>query len=207
MTAPTAHVWTPPAAVRAAGVAAQGAIPYRAGSTIARDGDATQLPTTPGMQALAAWLRARAGVRSVGLDRSPAKPSTAGRVRDMHEDGRAGDVMIAAPGTPAGNAAGDAIANFLVLHASSLGVQLVIWAAREWSASRVGAAWEDYAGASDHRDHVHVEISPDAAALSAAEMRARIDAAAAAPVPGTGGGGAVLAVLLAAAAWLLRGRR
>lgn len=206
MTAPSAHVWTPPEAVRRAGDAAQGRIPYARGSRLAADGETTQRPIAPGTQALAAWIVSRTGIRSAGTRRSPAKPSTAGRERDLHEEGRAVDAMIAAPYTDAGNAAGDALANFLVLHAVELGVQLVIWARVEWAASRVGAAWESYAGAEDHRDHVHVELSPDAAALSGDAMRARIAAAA---QRGTGGGGAGGAGILGAIVALLllaRGR-
>lgn len=201
MTAPSAHVWTPPADVRAAGDAAQGTIPVRGGSPVEHDGAATQRPISPAVAALAAWTTGRPGIRSAGTRRSPAKPSTAGRVRDLHEEGRAIDAMIAAPGTAAGNAAGDALANLLVLHARELGVQLVIWARGEWSASRIGPAWESYAGPEDHRDHVHFEITPDAAAQTADAMRARL--AQLAPRAG-GSGGAGLLALVALGVWLAR---
>lgn len=203
MTAPSAHVWTPPEAVRRAGDAAQGRVPYARGSRLVADGETTQRPIAPGTQALATWIASRAGIRSAGTRRSPAKPSTAGRERDLHEDGRGVDAMLAAPYTDAGNAAGDALANFLVSHAVELGVQLVIWARMEWAASRVGAAWEPYAGAEDHRDHVHVELSPGAAALSADAMRARLVAA---EQRGGGGGGAGIIGAIVAMLMLARGR-
>ncbi|MEI7447948.1 MAG: hypothetical protein WCK28_23875, partial [Burkholderiales bacterium] len=151
------------------------------------------------------------GVRSVGTRRSPAKASTAGRERDLHEDGRGADVMIAAPATPQGDATGDALAALLISHADRLGVQLVIWRGTEWAASRVGAAWEDYTGAEFHRDHVHVELSPEVATWPAGTMRARLAEVAALPSSSSSGGGGlsggVLLFLAALAMLLARGGR
>lgn len=206
MTAPRDDVWTPDAFTWERGVALQGRIPYAPGTAIAVDGEATQRPISPAVAAFAAWVASWPGIRSVGKARSPAKPSTAGRVRDVHEEGRALDAMIAAPGTPEGNATGDALAAFLVENADRLGVQGVIWRRREWYASRSGAAWEDYHGPDSHTSHPHIELSPAVAGESVDAMRARIAAVVAAPArPAQGAGwGATLlgAASVGALAWM-----
>lgn len=179
MTAPDR--WTPDTFTWQRGVELQGRIPYAPGSTIAADGEATQKPIPPTVAAFAEWVTRWPGIRSAGKVRSPAKPSTAGRVRDVHEEGRAVDAMLAAPGTPEGVAAGDALAAFLVQNADRLGVQGVIWRRREWYASRVATAWEDYDRGDPHTSHPHIELSPAVASESADAMRARIAAVIANP--------------------------
>lgn len=181
MTAPSTDVWTPDAFTWQRGVDLQGRIPYAPGSTIAADGEATQKPIPPAVTAFAEWVARWPGIRSAGKARSPAKASTAGRVRDVHEEGRAVDAMLSAPGTPEGNAAGDALASFLVANADRLGVQGVIWRRREWYASRVATAWEDHLTGDPHTSHPHIELSPAVAGESADAMRARIAAVMAAP--------------------------
>lgn len=180
MTAPVDR-WAPGPFTWQRGVELQGRIPYAPGSTIAADGETTQKPISPAAATFAEWVTRWPGIRSAGKARSPAKPSTAGRVRDVHEEGRAIDAMLAAPGTPEGNAAGDALAAFLVENADRLGVQGVIWRRREWYASRVLSAWEDYDRGDPHTSHPHIELSPAVAGESAAAMRARIAAVVAAP--------------------------
>lgn len=173
MTEPVAR-WTPGEFTVARGVLLQHAIPYAAGSMIAADGEATQRPIPPAVQAFAQWVRTWPGIRSAGTARSPAKPSTAGRRRDVHEEGRAIDAMIAEPGTPQGEAAGNALAAFCVENADRLGVQGVIWRRTEWFASNIGAAWEPYGGADAHTSHPHIELSPAVLRWSFDEMQRRI---------------------------------
>lgn len=169
-----ASPWQPDAFTLARGNALQHAITNQQGSVIAVDGETTQREVPPAVAAFAAWVRAWPGIRSAGTRRSPAKASTAGRRRDIHEEGRAVDAMIAAPNTPEGNAAGDALSAFLVENADRLGVQGVIWRRTEWFASRTGAAWEPYGGPDPHTSHPHIEFSPEVLSWSAEEMRRRL---------------------------------
>lgn len=194
-------MWEPSTELRALGDALQGQIPNVQGSVIARDGDATQLPVGAGVEALARVLARQPGVRSAGRERRPAKPSTAGRRRDVHEEGRAIDVMLSSPSSAEGRRVGAQLAAQLVTHARELGVQLVIYDGLEWSASTSGPAWEVYDGRDPHVSHVHVEITP-ARAVDGPGM-----AAAAAAVWPTGGGAGVLVALAALALALARGRR
>lgn len=83
---------------------------------------------------------------------------------------RAVDIMI--PGdfhSPAGQALGQQIANFVQQHAPQLGVDYVIWREHIWSTQRAAEGWRQcgtaaancYAGADDsaaHRNHVHVSV-------------------------------------------------
>lgn len=196
--------WQPDAFTLARGEALQGRIPTAFGSAIAVDGEATQKPIPPAVEAFAAWIRTWPGIRSAGTRRSPAKPSTAGRVRDVHEEGRAVDAMIAAPGTPEGDAAGDQLAAFVVENADTLRVQGVIWRGLEWYASRNGPAWEAYAGGDPHTSHPHIELSPEVLRWSADDMRAAIARAVANPAraPESPWGARLLTgAAVAAAAW------
>lgn len=177
--------WEPDAFTVARGNALQGVVPYAPGTEIAVDGEATQKAIPESVAAFAQWITTWPGIRSAGTRRSPAKPSTAGRRRDLHEEGRAVDAMIAAPNTPEGNAAGDALSAFLVQNADRLGVQGLIWRRREWYASRSGAAWEAYDGGDPHTSHPHIELSPAVLGWSADEMRRRIADVVAQPAAGS----------------------
>lgn len=64
-------------------------------------------------------------------------------------------------GSPAFVAEGDRIAAALVDAAPWLGVQRLIWNGRTWTAAR---GWRAYHGtAGPHRDHLHIELTRDAA--------------------------------------------
>jgi hypothetical protein len=181
--------WEPDAFTVARGNALQGMVPYAPGTEIAVDGEATQRSIPASVAAFAQWITTWPGIRSAGMRRSPAKPSTAGRRRDLHEEGRAVDAMIAASNTPEGDAAGDALSAFLVQNADRLGVQGLIWRGREWYASRSGAAWEPYDGGDPHTSHPHIELSPEALGWSADEMRRRIADVVARPAAGSSSSG------------------
>lgn len=185
--------WEPDAFTVARGNAFQGVIPYAGGTALAADGETTQKPVLPAVEAFGRWVASWPGIRSAGMRRSPAKPSTAGRVRDIHEEGRAVDAMIAAPNTAAGNAAGDALSAFLVQNADRLGIQGIIWRGREWYASRSGAAWEPYDGGDSHTSHPHIEFSPIVASWGADGMRQRIADVVARPAAGAPSSGGSLA--------------
>lgn len=154
-----------------------------------------QLPITPAARALREYIAARWNV-NVGAPRgaSVRKPLRNARGelrrRDIHEEGRALDVMVR-------GALGDEIANWLALHARELGLQYIIWDRVELSALPVGPAWEPYEGVTQwgtprdpHTNHIHVEISPAYAADGARMRRVlgmapRSDANASAPVGGS----------------------
>lgn len=208
--------WSPDAATVARGNALQGTIPYGGGSEIVSAQEETQKSIPDPVRTFAEWIRTWPGVRSAGMRRSPAKPATPGRRRDLHEEGRAVDAMIIDYGSPLANQQGDALAAFLVRHADLLRVQGVVWRRLEWYASTSGAAWEPYSGPSAHVDHVHIELSPEVLRWTPEEMTRRIAAAQAAEralVSPRSGWGTPVAVALVAVAvaggivWAARARR
>lgn len=82
----------------------------------------------------------------------------------VHGTGRAIDVFIPEIAGQADNLRGDLVANWLVYHAEELGVQLVIWDRSQWIG--VGADKHDsYGGPVPHSDHLHVELTLEAAEL------------------------------------------
>jgi hypothetical protein len=82
----------------------------------------------------------------------------------VHGTGRALDVFIPTSNGAADNTKGDKVANWLVLHAQRIGVQLVIWDHSIWRANGTNDA--AYGGPIPHIDHVHVELTNAASALS-----------------------------------------
>lgn len=86
----------------------------------------------------------------------------------IHADGRAADWGTTPYGVPAGW--GWDLANALRLHSDELGVQLIIFQDRLWSASRPDDGWRNYSG--DWHGHLHVEFTPTAAqSLTAARVQ------------------------------------
>lgn len=71
----------------------------------------------------------------------------------MHGVGRALDVF------PKTKEAGDFLAGWLLLNASRLNVQCVIWYRRIWSARHASVGWRPYNGKVPHTDHVHIELN------------------------------------------------
>jgi hypothetical protein len=78
----------------------------------------------------------------------------------VHAEGRAGDVMV--PVVGGGHASGNAIAKYLETNADRFGIQRLIWNGRSWN--RRTRTWVAYNGQNPHKDHVHWEITPEAAA-------------------------------------------
>jgi hypothetical protein len=77
--------------------------------------------------------------------------------RSVHGEGRALDVGFSGVGNPAGTR----LVQALLPHVGTLGIQMIIWNRRIYSARYPrGAA---YTGVNPHTDHVHIELTWDAA--------------------------------------------
>lgn len=81
--------------------------------------------------------------------------------KSVHSEGRAVDIGVNED-TNEGLRIGDDIAAWLTGHAPTIGVQYLIWNGRSWRPDR---GWRPYRGTSNHRDHLHVELTREAAAL------------------------------------------
>ncbi|MDO9019258.1 MAG: SH3 domain-containing protein [Deltaproteobacteria bacterium] len=137
-----------------------------------------------GTRELGDYLRASfRGVRS--YDGYACRANTANTSQtSLHGTGRALDVYIPLSGGQADNTVGDAVANWLVANAASLGVQLVIWDRSSWNASRgAGAKLRGYGGPHPHHDHLHIELNTDGAARRTAWFRNRSAASAPTSTP------------------------
>ena len=64
-------------------------------------------------------------------------------------------------GGEADNTLGDPIANYLIRNATELGVQFFIWDRSKWNIEYGGPKY--YGGSHPHHDHLHIELTPDAA--------------------------------------------
>lgn len=102
-------------------------------------------------------------VTSVGGYACRRNTANASRM-SVHGTGRALDVFIPTVGGAADNGQGDKVANWLVTHSQQIGVQLVIRDRSIWRAN--GTNDGAYGGPNPHVDHIHVEITNEAAALS-----------------------------------------
>jgi hypothetical protein len=92
------------------------------------------------------------------------RPNTANTSKlSVHGTGRALDLHIPRVAGQANNVKGDAVANWCVEHASEVGIQLVIWDQTMWRAD--GSNDKKYGGPNPHTDHLHVELTEDAAAM------------------------------------------
>lgn len=74
----------------------------------------------------------------------------------MHGEGRACDF-----GFPVGDKDGDALLRLLLAHVGSLGIQAIIYERRIYSAKSPGG--RPYTGLVPHTDHLHVELTREAA--------------------------------------------
>ncbi|MBT8494660.1 MAG: hypothetical protein KJO07_16515 [Deltaproteobacteria bacterium] len=93
-----------------------------------------------------------------------------GSSMSLHGTGRALDIMLPLAGSwgddnAADNDLGDPIGNWLVENADDIGIQLIIWDQWTWGQHReVGNRDRAYGGAHPHHDHLHIELTPEAAA-------------------------------------------
>src|SRR5215207_1240976 len=90
--------------------------------------------------------------------------------------------MIPIVGGRANSTVGDPIANWLVVNASAIGVQYLIWNRVRWSGGRRKEKFARYTGPNPHRDHIHVELTLEGAQRSTPWFAGRAAPAAVAPV-------------------------
>lgn len=109
----------------------------------------------PGVEAFMDVMVADYGARNLGIYnyrrvRGSSAPST-------HGEGRSGDAGYSGVANPAGTR----LLNILLPHVRELGIQLIIWNRRIYSAKApLGAR---YQGTVPHTDHLHIEFTWDAA--------------------------------------------
>lgn len=124
-------------------------------ATRATDGPA------PGAKALMAWFLGaygHLGGRNLGIYN--VRTVRGGSTKSLHSEGRAVDLGI----NPHGAAYGTGLAETLRAVSGELGIQLIIWNRRIWSGAYPDAGWRPYSGTNAHRDHLHVELTRQAAA-------------------------------------------
>jgi hypothetical protein len=111
----------------------------------------------PGVEAFMEWAVRDFGRGAFNLGIYNCRTVRGSANRSVHGDGRAGDVGF--PGVS--NANGTALLNTLLPHVRELGIQLIIWDRRIWSAKApLGAR---YQGTVPHTDHLHIEFTWNAA--------------------------------------------
>jgi len=115
----------------------------------------------PGTNALKRYLTSTyPGTRSMGVY-SKRRIRGVSRSWSIHAEGRALDLGVIPLGAPVGLE----VAEWLIEHSATLGIQYLIWDRRSWKAvGRSGDGWRRYVGVSSHRDHVHIEQTRAAAA-------------------------------------------
>jgi len=84
----------------------------------------------------------------------------------IHAVGRALDLMTRD---------GDDLANHIVKNANALGVQLVIWNRTLWKITPNGPSSRAYRGRNPHTDHIHVELTREAAEAGPEEVAVEED--------------------------------
>lgn len=200
--------WTPSPTARVAGESAT--VRYT-NPTVIQPGEAAQKPIAPYALGLSRALReAFPFLTGAGLARASDRRNQVGQRRDVHEEGRALDLGV--PRAIRATPQGDEVADWIVMHADLLGVQGVVWRGTDWFPERA-MRWRQRTTASDHDDHLHVEISAEAALWPESEARRRVQAAfsASTGVDFSSGlavvGGATVGVLAVAALVLARRRK
>ncbi len=115
---------------------------------------------TPGAKALMAWCLAN---YPPGTNLGIYNPRNVrgGQALSLHAEGRAIDVGYPID-RPLGYAPGRQLAADMVRHHQALGVQCVIFARSIWTNTH--PTWRPYTGTADHFDHVHIELTREAAA-------------------------------------------
>ncbi|MEZ4470245.1 MAG: hypothetical protein R3F60_05465 [bacterium] len=149
--------WALPPATRSAGEAR--AIPYTGAPSWSGGRNCTG-GLTAGARALGEYVVANfRGARS--FEGYACRQIRGSSGMSVHGTGRALDIFVPLSGGAADNDLGDPIANWLVEHASEIGVQLIIWDRTIWSGSR-SPRDRQYTGEHPHHDHLHVELTPAA---------------------------------------------
>jgi hypothetical protein len=114
----------------------------------------------PGAKALMAWCLENYPPGS-NLGCYNPRNVRGGVALSLHAEGRAIDVGFPVS-RPDGHHMGQLLAAHMAKHHADLGVQCVIFARRIWSNTH--PTWRPYTGAADHFDHVHIELTREAAA-------------------------------------------
>ncbi len=114
---------------------------------------------TPGAKALMAWCLAHYHGTNLGIYNP--RNVRGGQALSLHAEGRAIDVGYPTE-RPDGHVAGRQLAADMVRLHAALGVQCVIFARSIWTNTR--PIWRPYTGTADHFDHVHIELTREAAA-------------------------------------------
>ena len=115
----------------------------------------------PGAKALMAWFLgnfAHQGGTNLGIYNN--RTVRGGSTKSLHAEGRACDFGI----RPHGAEYGTLLAERLRSVSGELGIQLIIWNWRIWSGAYPDAGWRRYTGTNPHLDHLHVELTREAAA-------------------------------------------
>ncbi len=117
---------------------------------------------TPGAKALLAYLLDRYSyASSQGIYN--CRPVRGGRSRSIHSEGRAVDLRIpVGRGGKARPELGDPVVGLLASQGKRLGIQRMIYNRQSWSAKAPNG--RRYNGKHPHFDHVHIELTPKAAA-------------------------------------------
>jgi hypothetical protein len=149
--------WKIPADVRAAGARARFAYDDAPAWNASRCGGGLK----PGARRLRTDLNARFDPQILRIEGYACRANTANRSRmSVHGTGRALDIFIPRASGSADNTKGDVVASYLVSNAAALGIQLVIWDRTRWMVGRGEAA---YTGPHPHDDHIHAELTDEAA--------------------------------------------
>ena len=124
------------------------------------------LGPSPGAQALMRHTVQHFAATSLGVYhvRDVAGTTTLSK----HARGEAGDSGY--PYTIGGTPEGWRLANWLLLWHAELGVQTVIYARKVWTNLRDADGWRHYGGVSAHWEHVHWELTTQAAAELTSHM-------------------------------------
>jgi hypothetical protein len=152
--------WTIPASVRAVAqtqfVAYDSPPPWTGPGACAKD-------FQPGAKILADYVLREFPVVSHYWGRDCRTNTANPSQMSVHGTGRAIDIMIPTSGGAADNTGADPIANWLIMNAERIGIQLVIWDQSVWQASLSGEKLRAYGGPIPHVDHIHAEVTVEAA--------------------------------------------
>ncbi len=133
-----------------------------------------------GAKALMSWFLGAysgRGARNLGIYNCRQIPGSTSL--SLHGEGRAADL-----GVPVGAGWAQTLADALVANSGELGVQLVIYRRKVWSGRYPNSGWRAYTGSNPHNDHLHVELSWQAArTLTTQAIQARLVGT---PVPNPG---------------------
>lgn len=125
----------------------------------------------PGASALLAWALANTTATNLGIYNRRAVRG--GKALSLHAEGRAVDLGF--PAREGGTKEGWALAQLLRTHSADLGIQCLIYARRIWTNTKAAQGWRAYTGTASHNEHIHIELTRQAAArLTAGEISAAL---------------------------------